>query len=197
MKITQRFTIVTPPASEPITLDEVKRDLRIDDTRFDTTIPTLIQLARERCESITGRKLVTQTWATTLEAFPLCSGKQEIMMLPIQAVPSITYYDTNNALQTLNTGVYGAFLGNPDPCVYLIANQSWPATYARPDAIKITVIAGYGAPSAVPATLKRWISATVDAHLENFHASVDSKSFAVNPFLDGLLDNYKVRRFTS
>ena len=45
------YSVVTPAASEPITLTEAKNFLRVDGTDDDTLITALISAAREMCES--------------------------------------------------------------------------------------------------------------------------------------------------
>ena len=50
--------MITPPVGEPVTLDDVKRFLKIDTTADDTLLLALIAAARETCENYTGRKLL-------------------------------------------------------------------------------------------------------------------------------------------
>ncbi len=65
--------LTTPPASEPLSLTDVKRHLRVvetDDTE-DNYISDLMIAARETCEIASGgRAFLTQTWQLTIDAFP-------------------------------------------------------------------------------------------------------------------------------
>lgn len=62
---------LTPPASEPLTLDEAKAWLKVDHSDEDILIGLLITTARERCETITGLSLMTQQWLAYLPYWPI------------------------------------------------------------------------------------------------------------------------------
>jgi len=62
--------LVTPPAVEPVTLDEAKAHLRLDSNEDDTYVSALIAAARERVELFLRRALITQTFEFTLDGFP-------------------------------------------------------------------------------------------------------------------------------
>ncbi|NDC98941.1 MAG: phage gp6-like head-tail connector protein [Betaproteobacteria bacterium] len=61
---------VVPPATEPLSLDEVKEHLRIDSSAEDALLQMYMEAAREICEHHTARALITQTWETTFDRFP-------------------------------------------------------------------------------------------------------------------------------
>jgi uncharacterized phiE125 gp8 family phage protein len=66
------FVLVTPPASEPVSLAEAKLHLRVETgmTDDDTLISALIVAARQVVETITRRALITQVWKLVLDQFP-------------------------------------------------------------------------------------------------------------------------------
>ena len=53
--------ILTEPVQEPVTLQEVKEYLRVDDSTDERIIRPFIETARRFCEEHTGRALMTQT----------------------------------------------------------------------------------------------------------------------------------------
>jgi len=61
--------LVTPPAAEPVTLQEALDHLRLDTAIDNSTVLRLITLARQYIEEIAWRGLVTQTWELVLESF--------------------------------------------------------------------------------------------------------------------------------
>ena len=61
---------VTPPAVEPLTLQEAKDHLRVDHTDDDSLIDPMIKTARMYAEGKTRRALITQTWDWLLDSFP-------------------------------------------------------------------------------------------------------------------------------
>ena len=62
--------IVTPAATEAITLSEAKNFLRVDHSDDDALISALISAARQMCESYTRRILVTTTIDEYFDKFP-------------------------------------------------------------------------------------------------------------------------------
>src|SRR5690554_5213068 len=57
-----RNTLVQGPASEPLTIAEVKQDRAVTHDLHDALFTQYIQAARELCESRTRRALLPQTW---------------------------------------------------------------------------------------------------------------------------------------
>lgn len=74
---TVAYTLVTPPALEPVTLAEAKAQARIDGDVDDAMITSLITAAREHVELVTGRCLITQTWRLALDEWPRQSRRDE------------------------------------------------------------------------------------------------------------------------
>jgi hypothetical protein len=61
--------VITPPASEPVTLAEVKAQLDVDLGLRDAELNDTITAAREYVELTCRRALVTQTWELVLDRF--------------------------------------------------------------------------------------------------------------------------------
>lgn len=80
-------TVTVPPSVEPLTLDEVKLDRRVDSNLDDTLLTALIQAAREYCERYTGLSLVTQTREVIVPAYV------EGMLLPYGPVQAAVVSD--------------------------------------------------------------------------------------------------------
>jgi uncharacterized phiE125 gp8 family phage protein len=147
------------PAETPVSLTEAKAQLGVTGSGSDTLITALIAAATERLDGwagVLGRALVTQTWAQTFPRFPACEVIG-LALAPVQSVTSIAYYDADNAAQTLSASVYTLLDDEIGPFVTLQADQSWPGTYAREDAVTVTYVAGYGAAAAVPAPIRQAI----------------------------------------
>jgi uncharacterized phiE125 gp8 family phage protein len=142
------------PAEAPVTLTEFKAWLRIDedDRAEDTYLTALIDGAvkiLDGREGLLGRALVTQTWQLK------CWGPvQNKIRLRLGGVASIT------SISTIVNGSSTAWAGyrlQSDAIGHYVEPQdsaSWPAYDVREDAFTITFVAGYGAASAVPETVK-------------------------------------------
>lgn len=173
--------LVTPPSETPVSLAEAKAHCRVDHDDDDTLIESLIAAASGHLDGwsgILGRALVTQTWRRDFGSF---ADKLRLPLAPAASIGSITYYDGDNAQQTLSTDVYRLFTDARGPYVALKPDQSWPGTYGRDDAVSVTFAAGYGAAAAVPAPLKSAILLLVGAWYENREQTVIGVSVSELP----------------
>ncbi len=84
--------LLTPPAFEPIDLDLAKAHLRVDYSDDDGYIQALITAAREYCETVMGRSVMTQTWQLNRDSFPALSPNVPYAV----AAPSGTLYGVWN-----------------------------------------------------------------------------------------------------
>ena len=55
----RQYAVATPPAVEPISLDEAKDHLRIDGDVEDALLGRLIKAARQRIEQTTSRAMIS------------------------------------------------------------------------------------------------------------------------------------------
>ena len=139
------------PASEPVELEEAKLHCRVDHDEDDTLIASLISAATAHLDGwtgILGRCLITQTWRQDFGCF---AGKLRLRLHPVAAITGVTYYDADNAQQTLATSVYELLTDEAGDYVALKADQDWPGTYSRAAAVSVTFVAGE---ATVPAAIK-------------------------------------------
>ena len=160
----------TPPAIEPVTLAEAKAHLRVDASDEDTLIGGLVSAAVSHLDGqgVLGRAMITQSWATWVCNSP---GIVTLPVGPFQSLTSVEYYDSANALQSADVANYEARLAGDFVTVQPKAGFAWPGAYSRPDAIKITYVAGYGATAAdVPQSIRQAILLLVGHWYENREA---------------------------
>lgn len=200
--------LVTPPAQEPVSLTEAKAHLRVDFSEDDLLITSLISAARQAAETITGRQIVTARWKLILDCFPGPSlmgvpagvpfslpGHAVLMpKCPVQSVFAIQYLDMASSTQTMPSTDYTVDVACEPARITPVFGKIWPTCLAQIGAVSITFDAGYGAPSSVPEGLKSWIKLRVGslyAHREEV-ALMNRGKIEPLPFIDGLLDPYKV-----
>jgi uncharacterized phiE125 gp8 family phage protein len=153
-KMNTQYKVTTAPATEPISLSEAKSQCRIESsfTDDDTWLNTAIQVVREQAEGLTNRAIIDQTITMVADGF---DGGFEVPQPPLGSVTSITYYDEDNALQTLATSEYQVN-NYAEPAIISPAYEAtWPATYSRFDAVKVVFQSGYANAAAVPTSLKQ------------------------------------------
>jgi len=170
--------LITPPAIEPVSIDEFKLFANIDFTDYDTLIPELLETARDYCEGYTGRAFIKQTWELGLDAFPHLNcysgyanwnhnnwfqsyphfSTEKFPINPVIRICSIKYMDTNNVERTLSDSVYS--LDNRSLMARLTPkyNQCYPDTVPIPNSVIIRFEAGYGCEASdIPAKIKTCI----------------------------------------
>lgn len=161
-----RLRRIDGPASEPVTVAEVKAHLNVTSTDDDARLATYITSARAELDGrygLLGRALMPQTWELLLAAFP--DGEIEIPLPPLRSLTSIKYYDGNNVLQTLDIAAYEIDATSEPARVY--PTTSWPSTYTRPNAVIVKFAAGYAKADLVPEPLKTAIKLRVQKLYDN------------------------------
>ncbi|NLS02859.1 hypothetical protein HGP14_05670 [Rhizobium sp. P32RR-XVIII] len=146
------YALTAPPLAEALTLADVKVHLRLDGNEEDALLTSLIRVAREHLERVTGLCLMTQGWRLYLDSVPEEGGIQ-IAKGPVQAIEGVTLYDASG--EEVSLPLTGHMLdGNARPA-RLVLNQN--VNFGRAiNGIEIDFSAGFGESGAdVPDVLKR------------------------------------------
>jgi uncharacterized phiE125 gp8 family phage protein len=131
---------IPSPTTEPVALEQAKRQCRIFHDDDDAYLADLITVARSHVEKYCGAlfaervvELVADDWAD-LALLPV---------VPVGDVTAITYIDIDGVEQTVGEGVYELANGGLSP----LYGQSWPA---KQYGSHITVAATVGYADADP-----------------------------------------------
>jgi uncharacterized phiE125 gp8 family phage protein len=164
-----------------VTFDDAAQWLRIiGDESEKALIEGLIASATNRLDGwsgILGRCLVTQQWRCDFPAW--CRTFR--LPFPDVSTATIEYSDPEDAAQTVANGKYA--LGNDAKGALVVLSRSFefPAVNIdRPDPVRITMTAGYGAATDVPPEIKTAILLTV-AHWYEHREAVGDGSLAELP----------------
>ncbi len=158
------YRLVTAPATEPLTLNEVKLYLRVDDTTEDDFITSLITAARGLVEGHTWMPLISQTWAMQFDKDELNLLVWNINKAPLISVSSITYYDSDNNIQTLAASSYEVDIYG-SPARFRI--KTMPSVYDRMNALQLNFVCGYANAAAVPQPIKQALYMIIGHLYEN------------------------------
>ncbi len=136
--------LVTPPAEEPITLDEARLHLRLDGTDEDKYVQALVAAARIHMETALRRRLIATGLRLSLSRFP---AEIRIPYPPLLAAPTITYIDADGATQTLTSAADEYQINDRTAPARIIPPYAgaWPVTRSVPNAVTLSYTAGLGA----------------------------------------------------
>ncbi len=158
--------VITKPVASPVTLQEVKAHLKVDDADAEENalVYAYINAAMEHAQNFLHRSLITQTLKLTLDCF-----KGRKIKLPNGSVQSVTYittYDSLNASTVFDSSKYRVSTSNDE--IILNDNESWPTDLRSFAAIEIIYVAGYGDnPGDIPENIRLAIMQTVGHFFEN------------------------------
>lgn len=93
-------SLITAPASRPITLDEVKTHLRIETQDDDAYLESLIEAGIAHLQNVSGLKLITQTWRQYLDKLPE-SRAIRLAVFPVRSILSARYFDSEGVEKTI------------------------------------------------------------------------------------------------
>jgi uncharacterized phiE125 gp8 family phage protein len=185
--------LITAPAVEPVTLVEAKDHCRYVEADQDTLFRRLIRAATTDAENITGRALIEQTLEIGLHCWP--RDGIELSRPPLIDVVSVTYTDPAGATQTMPSADYTVDTYGAAAVILPAYGVTWPTVRGQVNAIRVRYRAGYGAaPGAVPEPIRAWILIRVAQIFEHREQVVAGVSVTPVPFVDGLLDPYRVLR---
>jgi len=188
------ITVTTPPVGYPVSLDELKAQLRVGDDE-DAFLTGIIAAATAYVEERLGRSLLTQTLTATFARFPACRAHGVVLPRgPVQTVEEVAYYDTDGLDATISLfQVQKTFAG----AVLLPAiGEYWPLVETdRADAVTIEYTAGYGIAADVPMPIRQAIQIIAADLYERRTDIVVGASVARLEVADMLLSPYRVIGF--
>ncbi len=139
------LSLKTGPAIEPVSLDQAKAHLRIDDNDEEGLINSLITAARLMVEARTGRALIEQTWLFHLDE---PSGFYELPLKPTKSIAEVMVFDPDDTPTSLAANAYIAEARGETIKVKLLASVH---------RAEVAFVAGYAAAADVPAPLTQAI----------------------------------------
>jgi len=205
------LVVLSSATGQPITVEEVKQQLRIESTLDDQLIESYIDISRRLLENKLGRTLLPTQYKLILPTFPQNSTfpidlpKPPLLSATCSTVPTSTsvcimYYEDSTILNKstyVAATAYAVDTGELYPKVYPVRDNEWPSTVStdKHDNVQITYWAGYPSRDKVPEPLKHWMKMKVGA-LYEIREAFSMRDYNPNrlehEFFDGLLDPYIV-----
>lgn len=152
------LSLVTAPATEPVSMAEAKLHMGVTITEDNVYITSLLLAAKDQVEDICSIRCVNQTWKWTLDAFP-SERFLRVPLAPLVSVSSIKYTDSSGVQTTLSSSDYIVDAVSVPGRIVLKDTASWPSTTLQAaNGIEVEFVCGYGASAVgVPQRLKQAI----------------------------------------
>lgn len=208
--------ITTNPESEPVSLMEMKRYLRIDDNSDDIVLSDQIIEARRFIEDQIGLAFISQSWRLALDQWPAggeawWDGVREMSITelyrsnvlqsvtlprwPLVSITSVTTYDEDsNATAITVANVFDIDTYRTPGRITLKRSQTWPVALRANNAIEIVYVAGYANAAAVPMTMKRAVRQLAAFMYNHRGDDCDASQAFADSGAASLVDQFKVMR---
>jgi len=180
------LTQLSPPAAEPVTLDEIKDHLRITHSDEDIAINGYLVAAVRAIEARAGLALMAQSWRLTLDEPPY-----ETVYFPISPVSAINQVSVKNKAgddALVDAATYEFAPGAPGR---LRRAAPWPSPGVRTGGVAIDFSAGYAAADAIPADIVHAVKLLAAHFYEAREAVGEPRLFSVPQTVDALIAPYR------
>jgi len=187
-----RYKIKTAPTWDPITVEELKRNLHInsDNHDLDEYLQEIISSIIDEVQTDIGRQIARATYYMYLDAYPE-GDEVDITLGPVHEISSVKYYaDGASELSTVDTGDYQ--LDNTELTGRLRFFESFTTDDEKMNVITIEFTNGYTSKADVPrALVDALILLASDRYLNPENAGTTTRQSAA----ERLLRNYRVQRY--
>ena len=173
--------VKTEPAQEPVTLQEVKDYLRVEDNTDERVIRPFIETARRIAEEYLGRTLVSTTYTQFLDSLneledPLWEGvktgpylnfyKNYIVLAesPVTSVTHVKTFNDSDEATTMAASKYYLDSAREPSRIVLRTGETFPTALRVANAIEIEFVAGYSSIYSIPEPIRMGILQHI-AHL--------------------------------
>lgn len=149
-----RPTVITEPTDEPVTVDELKIHLRVDNSEEDFLIASYGKVARQYVEEVTGQTIFQTTYEVVFDRFPCCGPITLPRAFPMRSVTFIKYTDSDGVVNTWDPASYIVNADSVPGSVTPVYGQTWPFFTPQPTgAVRVRYVAGLdpnGSPFIAP-----------------------------------------------
>lgn len=198
-----RYKLKTAPIFDPLSLDELKRNLRIgtqdeDDNSQDEYLDEILDAVVADVQTILGRQLARATYTAYLDNFPEedLNGHYdlEITLGPVAAISSVKYYNSSNVLTTMSASDYQ--LDNVELTARLRFLNTYDLYPDKMNAIEIEFTTGWENAGSIPKEIKdAIILLATERYLNPENASLNFGMSLRVTAAERKLRSYKIMRF--
>ena len=202
------LTVSTEPTQEPVTLQEVKEYLRLEDSVDERNLQPIVEAARKYAEEYLNRALMSQTITLSLDTTsdmddPLWEGMKTAPYMnfqknyivlpksPVASVTSVITYDDADAATTFAASKYYVDTAREPARIVLRTGESFPTALRVANAIVVTYVAGVTSPYNIPEPIRMGILQHI-AYLYEHRGDMYSPVASTPPMLQMLYSPYRI-----
>lgn len=191
------FKLITAPSVEPISVTELKSQLRITGSSQDTMLAVLVEAARQHVEDYLRYSIMSATWELYLDSFPTSGECIYIQKSPVTAITFLKYYATDGTLTTLTETTDYVVDLNSMPCrIYEPYGVNWPTPRLIRNSVIVKFVSGYATAAACPDIIRQAILMQAATLYENPSDEVTGTQVnAISKNSEWLLRPYRAMRF--
>lgn len=193
------LVLKTPPAADPVTLVEAKKQCYVDTSDDDDLIAGYIKAATDHLDGprgILNYCIIKQSWYAYFDAFP--SGSNLVIdAWPVTAIDAIEYRNSGGSWTTFSNTLYATDFTTGNGWISLAEGASWPTPANTINAVRVTFVAGYDledegavAPSGLFLAIKMMVA---HWYLNREAVTVGDQGFKMPLAVDDLINKYRRR----
>jgi hypothetical protein len=202
----------TGPAQEPLSLQEVKEYLRVEDSTDERNVRPLIEAARSIAEEHLNRTLMSTTYQLFLDSFdeledPLWEGVRqgpylnfyknyiELPKSPVISVTHVKTYDDSDNETTMASSRYYVDNVREPARIVLRTGETFPTALRVANAIEVQFVAGYTSAYSIPEPIRIGMLQLI-AHMYEHRGDMGNylEARAVSPVIKKLWQPYVIHR---
>ncbi len=174
------------PAAPAITLDDAKRNLRIDGNELDALVMAWVQGVTDHAEHLMGRAILSQVWRVTVDSW---RDPIPLPRPPLLTVLAVRMREADGHWRVIPPERYLADADREPALLHWLAGAPLPSLDPAMGAVQIDYVCGYGADTAsTPPAIRLYLLAKL---AEQFDAGSRPDRNSVQPsFIDRVLDRY-------
>lgn len=161
------YSVTTPAVADPLSLDEVKNFLRVDNTADDSIIKALIKAVTMEGEKFTNRFFIQRTITGLFQQLDT-SQFEEYPYVQVRRAPLVSVTSVKSMVSSVWTDIDAADWQLKDtntfPRILFLDNIDCDDV---PYPLQVIFVAGYGAATAIPDLIKTALKMHISFLYEN------------------------------
>lgn len=180
---------LTAPASEPVSLSELKQQLRVTHGEEDDFITGIARAARIVTETVCRKAWVSRAFEWTFDQWPeeLLAHGFGLPLGPVMAIDEVAIAGSDGSFAPLDSSSFALSVTRPR----LTFTVTPPAPGLAAGGIRLRFTAGYGTSADVPAPVRQAISLLTAHYFERREPYENSRVTPVPETVAALLAPYR------